>query len=165
MATPTYQLITSYTLGSNAASISISSLPPDYRDLIVIAETELATSNSGINYRLNGDSGSYYWGQVFEAYGSFAVGRSYSSGGDAVLYWNQQNAGTDRGIQYLEIFDYAQTDRFKTVLGRGGNASLETGLAVFTYERTSAVNAIELRTGSGTLIEAGTTVNIYGVIA
>jgi hypothetical protein len=63
MANPTYVLISSTTLGTTAASLTISSIPSTYTDLVlkVSAQTNNAANNrESVNLKLNNDSTALY---------------------------------------------------------------------------------------------------------
>jgi hypothetical protein len=77
MAT-TYMLISSVTVGSGgAATISFTSIPSTYTDLLVKFSARSSTANSTVGFRFNGDSGA----------------TSYNA---QILFGNGSTAGADR---------------------------------------------------------------------
>jgi hypothetical protein len=56
MPTPTYTPLATVTLGTTAASVTFSSIPATYRDLIFVLSGLGGSAN--ITLRYNGDSGS-----------------------------------------------------------------------------------------------------------
>jgi hypothetical protein len=162
MPTPTYTPLATVTLGSAAASVTFSSIPATYRDLILVTDT-LASSNSLVlRLRFNADSGSNY-SRVF----MYGDGASAISGTSTDSAANLSNVFTsDRSITKVQIMDYSATDKHKTLLVRWDTA--RTGgfaLAQATrWANTAAITSIEVLQDSGT-ISAASRIDLYGVIA
>lgn len=162
--TATYDLIASNTLSSNATSITFSSIPNTYRDLIVVI-TARQTSGTGQNQlRFNG-SGSGYSNVSMEATGTAAQ----SGGGDGMswLYVNINNGDLDGSFTttIVQIFDYATTDKFKPALSRGNNLGSGTsvGANAHRWSNTSAIDTI-LCQASGTYA-SGSSFHLYGIVS
>jgi len=61
--TGTYTLIASNTLGSGTATVTFSSIPGTYTDLILVCglpATGTANNSDGLRFQLNSDTGSNY---------------------------------------------------------------------------------------------------------
>ena len=154
MPTPTYTPLATVTLGSSAASVTFSSIPATYRDLILIVN---ASSGSSIEqyFRFNSDTGSNY-SRVW----MLGNGSSPISGNDT---GTSVGAGDMNGMSnlILNIMDYSATDKHKTVLIRNTSINSYAGAVASRWASTTAINTIAFSTNSS--IPANTTVALYGI--
>jgi len=157
MATAAMIALATTTLGASASSVTFSSIPADYRDLILFADYEMATTGPPI-IRFNGDSGAnysrlYMGGNGGVQNGSGSTGTSYEIG-----YF----AGGDRVRTITQIMDYS-TDKYKTVLDRINNTGTYktvVGMAA-RWGSTSAITSIYY--GAGTNFAAGSIFSLFGI--
>lgn len=160
MATPTYIPIQSTTLSSNAASVTFTNIPQNYRDLVVIVNS---ASNAGgvvdIDFRANGDSSSIYLAQALFGDGSNDFAFTQSN-------FDQANIGRMKGLSLMiaEFFDYSTTDRNKCGLSRGGSADSDTRMIAFKYASNSAITSLEIR-GDGDDFASGGIFSLFGIEA
>ena len=160
MPTPTYTPLATVTLGSSASSVSFSSIPATYRDLIFVIEGTNSNSGVDIGVRLNSDTGGNYTYVSMWGTGSLA-----QSGSGTVNLMNfHYQANTNRFNAILQIMDYSATDKHKTGLSRGNNSSSQTFANAMRWANTAAVTSLTCLPSAGTL-STGTTFNLYGVIA
>ena len=165
--TATYDCIATTTLGSDAATITFSSISSNYTDLILILNI---VSPGGTvytpNLRFNGDTGSNYSSTALYGTGSSAVSTRDSSVTSMTLSnWNGSLGTTSP--QLIHIFNYANTTTNKTVLTRGQNTNTSSGdvsAAVGLWRSTAAINSITLRLGAGNYA-TGTMATLYGIKA
>jgi hypothetical protein len=160
MPTPTYTPLATVTLGSSASSVTFSSIPATYRDLVIVVAGTTSTS-VGLYIRLNGDTGANY--TAVYAYGT---GSSVVSATDIVINGlyiaNFTNANQSVSISHL--MDYSATDKHKTLIGRPNQPS---GLVVMNAARwanTSAVTSVQVLPASGTM-STGLTISMYGIVS
>lgn len=155
MATPTYDLIDSITLGSSASTVTFSSIPAG-GDLAIVVETTL-TGNASINFRLNNDSGSNYSFVLMRGDGSAADSSDTSSTTQGTFGYS-----VGKSLATAEIFDYSATDKHKSVLSRFNNSTY-----VFAHANrwadTSAVNRIDFILTGGESFAAGSTFYLYDI--
>tara|TARA_R110002153_G_scaffold271416_1_gene438747 strand:+ start:432 stop:911 length:480 start_codon:yes stop_codon:yes gene_type:complete len=155
MATATYTLIDSTTLGSSASTVTFSSIPTG-GDLAIVVDTTL-TGGASINFRLNNDSGSNY---------SFVLMRGSSSAADASDSVNTTQGtfgySVGKSLAIVDIFDYSATDKHKSVLSKFNNSTY-----VFAHANrwadTSAVNRIDFILTGGESFAAGSTFYLYNI--
>lgn len=157
----TYEPISSTTLGSNQATITISSIPSTYTDLIIVARGE-STSGGSMLLRPNGDSGSNYGTTYMYGVGSSPItaGGNTSTSGMFLARTgiNHQGGGV------MHLFNYANTTTYKT-----GCSSHQFGYdpivwrAVSTWRSTAAITSINFVDESGGSFTTGFTVCLYGV--
>ena len=156
MATPTYTLIDSTTLGSSAASVTFSGISATGGDLAIVVDTTL-TGSASINFRLNNDSGSSYSFVLMRGSGSAADSSDTSSTTQGTFGYS-----VGKSLAIAEIFDYSATDKHKSVLSRFNNSTY-----VFAHANrwadTSAVNRIDFILTAGASFAAGSTFHLYNI--
>ena len=170
MAT-TYQPIATTTLGSAAASYTFSSIPATYTDLIIIASIKAdSTTIATPALRLNGDTTSNY--SATWLYGNGSTATSSRASSQTYLYTGDYVAGvesTNFATFITQIFNYANTTTFKTVLSRNNqinSADGETGATVGLWRKTpEAINTILYTSTNGANYAAGSTFTLYGIKA
>lgn len=157
----TYTPITTQTLGSSTGSVTISSIPSTYTDLILIVNGT-ATNDNAFDLRFNGDTSANYSTTAMYGTGS-GSGASYRATGDVKMDVGRANASS--GVSIIHIQNYANTTTYKTVLSRGNDSSLVIG-TVNLWRSTSAINSLTIgRYTSGTSMNSGTTLTLYGIVA
>jgi hypothetical protein len=157
MPTPTYTPLATVTLGSSAASVTFSSIPATYRDLILTVVGTSTGSADGL-LRFNGSSSNYS--------GVFMFGSGSGSGGSGTVSTTQVPVGlfnTTQANSTIQIMDYSATDKHKTCLVRQGNSTYVIAIAS-RWADTSAITSLLVGIESGSLA-AGMTLSLYGVIA
>ena len=160
MPTPTYTPLATVTLGATASSVTFSSIPATYRDLILVARPTSASGTVVITLKVNSDSGNNY-NQV----GMFGTGSTTGSfTNSSVAYLNFLDVDTTaNGIGIVQVMDYSATDKHKTILARRNQFDSVSAQAS-RWANTAAITSVQLNTLSGSLA-AGSTFNLYGVIA
>jgi hypothetical protein len=164
MPTPTYTPLATVTLGTAVSSVTFSSIPATYRDLI-IAFDGLATANQSFGFRFNGDTGNNYSTVVMRSQGNTPEASSFT---DSSISFNisTTTSGT-RCMSIAQIMDYSATDKQKAVLVRGNYDQPSVGRFVEAqanrWANTSAVNSIVVSSGSN--LGVGSRIDLYGVIA
>ena len=157
MPTPTYTPLATVTLGTTTSSVTFSSIPATYRDLIIVLDGT-NTGGDNVTLRYNGDSSSTYTSVVMYAVGSpvsATTSATYAEGG--AIY---ENAGNN----IIQIMDYSATDKHKTALARTNTAGNIVGAYASRWPSTAAITSVRVGlTGSSYL--SGTTFSLYGVIA
>lgn len=159
-----YTALETITTSSTVTSITFDAIPSGYRDLMIVMEAA-------------GTSGSRYGFEVFFNNDSTLTNyRRTRLAYESSFYSDTANApiipvfSPEKGLFILHVMDYAQTDKFKSVLLRG-NVSGVTN-ANYTYldlsnghwVSTAAISSIQvIEAGGGSSIAAGSTFMLYGV--
>lgn len=162
MPTPTYDLISSTTLGTAVSNVTIGSIPGTYRDLVcVIVPTSAATPDFYV--RVNGSSASSIYNRI-AIYGNGSTVSHQQAATETqfpmnVLAYPSSVADTNL---ILHIFDYAQTNKHKNILVRANKASSGVDGQVCRVATTSAITSLYFFVTSTTL-SVGTTFNLYGI--
>lgn len=169
----TYEAIATQTLGSASASVTFSSIPGTYTDLILITQY-MNNINGGLWLQYNGDSGTNYSivNLISDATNTPAT---YATGNQPYIWADTYLTGTgtvatDRPMTISHIMNYADTTKFKTTLCRSGDVRTTSStagtsyLGVSTWRNTSAINSITISAGGVNFI-ATSTFSLYGIKA
>lgn len=165
----TYDPIATTTLGS-AGTITFSSIPATYTDLVIVTRTAAVTSGADIRFEFNSDStaGAYNW-TVGSANGTGTkVSTRNTSQTAGLMDYNaypSTTVGEHVGILYL--FSYAG-NKYKSYLARSIVAKSGHGVDfVFgQWRNTSAINSIKLGIGTGySNFATGTIATLFGIQA
>ena len=157
----TYTPIASITLGATASSVTFSSIPQTYTDLVLIISTKNTSTGNYILTRYNSDSGTNYSQTRILGNGSVAASnRDTNDNSFALMY---QTNTTDPGVCVLNIFNYSNTTTNKTAISRDSFAADTTFLRVGMWRNTSAITNISLTINGGNF-NTGSTFNLYGIL-
>jgi hypothetical protein len=162
MPTPTYTPLATVTLGTATGSVTFSSIPATYRDLILVFNgTSTNTDIASLQVRINADSGTNYSGVFMTGFSGGAVSSSFTDSGAVVGF--TQNTGA---VNIAQFMDYSATDKHKTILSRQNAAtgSLVRAIAM-RWANTAAITSLLCRVDTGVNFNSGSTFSLYGVIA
>ena len=159
MPTSTYDLIASNVLTSSASSVTFSSIPATYRDLVLVV-TLVASTNSTALVRFNSDSGSNYSYVRMQGNGSTATS---ASGSSLTSLW-EQGADENPNQYLLQIMDYSATDKHKTVLTRHNRPAAAVWGLASRWANNSAITSISFAAASGTY-NSGSSWYLYGIVS
>ena len=174
-AAPTsYESIATTTVGSGGtATITFSSIPATYTHLQIRGIGRSTTANTGVDnvyVTVNSDSGANYARHHIIGNGTTASASAASSTNQAVLGDIARNNNTSGmfGAFVIDILDYANTNKYKTVrsiLGyeqntSDGGVNLNSG----NWRSTSAITSIKLYPASGNFNQYSSFA-LYGVKA
>ena len=161
-----YVALATTTLGSAASSVTFSSIPATYKDLIVIANASGTVNDQGMRLRFNGDSGSNYSTVAMGAWPN--TGFSFQTTTTHALFYSIQIGVNTNGIHTPvigQIMDYAATDKHKTLLTRANgqnNTVTETTALATRWANTNAITSMVFTLSSGNFA-IGSTFSLYGV--
>lgn len=160
----TYEAIATQTLGSAAASVTFSSIPSTYTDLVLISTAGVTSGALNYAVRFNSDSGTNYSRTVLSGTGSAAT----SDRNTGLTYTILNDYGyldTTLNTNILaHIMNYSNTTTFKTTLSRTNNAANGTSACVNLWRSTAAINSL-LILPTGSTFLAGSTFSLYGILA
>jgi hypothetical protein len=162
--TATYRPLATVTLGSTTSSVTFSSIPATYRDLILVLSGRTSSGGAmGVGMRFNSDTGSNY-ANVYMLGDGTSASSSFGSSD------NRMDIGFFSGTQgdsTSQIMDYMATDKHKTTLNRYNITPTGTVGRAFRWANTAAVTSINVYNASanGEVFAIGSTFNLYGVIA
>jgi hypothetical protein len=169
LITGSYDSIATVNVGAGGqSSISFTSIPSTYKHLQVrgIAKTTGATSTFAA-IRLNGDTGANYSAHELTADGSTAgaYGAASQTSG-----WADPISGTDYANVFtaftLDLLDYTNTNKYKTIRYLGGHSTNSTGSYLFltsaAWQNTAAVTSLSLSFSDRNFAQY-TSVGLYGI--
>jgi len=159
----TYEPLATQTLGSTASQITFSSIPATYTDLVVVVNASLTTGSANMNLNFNNDTSALYSATWVGGNGTSALS-SRNTGNTSMVTTYYGTLQTTIGTFILNVMNYANTTTNKTLLARMNNTIDGTSATAGLYRSTSAINRIDLITGSSTFT-AGSTFTLYGIKA
>lgn len=163
MGTQTYQPLATITLGAAASSVTFSSIPATYRDLVVVF---LATGSTDLEgrIRLNSDTGSNYSYVRMSGSGSAATATSAASQTSGFLSAIAKATTTGALQLTINIMDYSATDKHTTIISRADQAANGTEAFANRWADTATVTSVQILTSTGNWA-IGTTAALYGIVS
>jgi hypothetical protein len=159
----TYVALAEQTLGSAAASVTFSSIPGTYTDLVLVVNAKTAATAS-CWVTLNSDSGSNYSATIIEGNGSTAVSARQSSQTRGYTTYDSGPVSTNFSFnQIVNFMNYSNTTTNKTFLCRANEASRATEAIIGLWRSTSAISSIVYESNSN--FQSGSTFSLYGIKA
>ena len=168
----TYTLINSNVLSSSAASITFSSIPATYTDLVlrVSARADAATPTVYLNF--NGDtsaSGTLYSHTYIRGNGSTVTSSRASSNTTVEIFGgNNQSTYTANTFSNLEIYIPSYTSTTSKPIGIATVAEDNNTAANFVnataglYRNSTALSSILIASASGNFV-SGSSFYLYGI--
>jgi hypothetical protein len=155
--------------GSPVSSITISSIPGSYLNLIITFDGQ--TSNGSIEdglIQLNGDTGTNYeWSyQIGGVSGTMNTGGSTGQSSIHFVGLVPSSLTSKSTSAKLEIFNYTGSTFFKNVRSDltywSSGSGVSIGTLSGTWNNATAVTSFKLTTAGGHNFPVGTTITIYG---
>lgn len=151
LVTNSYESIQTVTVGSGGtSSVTFSSIPSTYKHLQVrlFAKTNTAPNfYDTVVMRLNSDTASNYSYHFIEGYNSSISSQNATSMGFMQFYSIGGNANSSMfGAQIIDLLDYQNTNKFKTLRQLGGFDGNTAGGSLYfssgLWRSTSAITSI-----------------------
>jgi len=157
----TYTPIASITLGAATSSVTFSSIPGTYTDLVLVYNGTSGISNLPV--RFNSDTGSNY--SYTRMYGD---GSGTASDRESNLNYAVYAIGSSaQTLATMYINNYSNTTTNKTLLGKSGyTATGYVSMFASLWRSTAAITSITLygNTSFATNFSVGSTFNLYGIL-
>jgi hypothetical protein len=169
MATNTFTALDKVTVGTATSSITFSSIPSTYTDLVVVASIlPSSTSFYTPSLQFNSDTGSNYSSTWMYGQGSTAVSSRNVNQTQMAIdnYAATPAVGYPMSVLF-NVFNYANTSVYKTVIARGNDifaSAGETSATVGLWRSTSAITSLTVK-GNGANFATGSTFSLYGIAA
>jgi len=163
MTTPTYTPLANTTLSSAASSVTFSSIPATYRDLVVVVVAEGSTTLQG-RIRFNGDTSSSYDYVRMSGSGSAATTATATNNSSGFISAIAQATTTGALQMNINIMDYSTTNKHKTTISRANQSANGTEAFANLWKNSSAITSVQILTSTGNWA-SGSTFALYGVIA
>jgi hypothetical protein len=166
----TYDNIVTTTLSSAAMSITFSSIPSTYTDLVLITSTQHtnADTSSRLYLQFNGDTSTNYSYTQIRGSGSTAFStRESNINTPWIGFVGPNTTATNFSIARTNIMNYSNSTTNKTFISRGDGVS-NTNYAVISnaclWRSTSAINSITVASENYNF-SSGSTFTLYGIKA
>ena len=165
----TYEPIATTTLGTAAATVTFSSIPGTYTDLVLVMRVTNSSSGSlAVLTTFNNDTGSNYSVTRVYGNGSTATSDRFSSATAIDAGYMPGSNGTGPGTIIANIMNYSNTTTDKTVLDRWESEAAASGsryvvAVVGLWRSTSAITEIDLGLNGAGDFTSGSTFTLYGI--
>lgn len=160
MPTSTYIALSNTTLSGTATSITFSSIPDSYRDLVLVV-TGRVNDYDWLSMQFNSDTGSNY-SYVF----MLGDGANSSSGSNTTTraWFGRFSSGAGKiSTSFANIMDYSATNKHKTILGSGNAPDDLTAAIASRWASNTAISSIKVLPTGAAVFASGTTFALYGI--
>lgn len=155
----TYEAIATATASGGETTISFTSIPGTYTDLVIQGNT-IATTPYELFVQFNNDTGTNYSVTYLEGNASApSSGRSTTTASMAMAYSNSSNPTST----VIQIQNYSNSTTYKTLFSRSGAGSVAVIAYIGMWRSTSAITSIQLKLTGGRSFSAGATFSLYGI--
>lgn len=157
----TYEPISTQTLGTAVGSVTFSSIPATYTDLVLVFNGTAASAQF-MELRFNGDTATNYSQTRLTGNGTSASSDRTSTQ-DVMQVGNLH---TDQTTNIIQVMNYANATTFKTVLCRSNQAGAQVSARVGLWRKTpEAIATILVRPGGSANFSVGCVLTLYGIKA
>ena len=169
-AGPTYEPIATTTGSGSSNTISFTSIPSTYTDLVLVCNAFVSSDAINMYTTVNGGGSGYTQTWMGSNGSATSKGRVSSSS-----QWTMSNGplgnGSSTAPMYMQMqfFNYANTNKNKVMLARQsiiGATYNGTVASVNLWDNTSAINRIDVYCQAGAYyLLTGATFTLYGIAA
>jgi hypothetical protein len=167
-----YESIATVTVGASAVpSIDFTSIPATYKHLQIryLARTSRSANAEDLMMQFNSDTGSNYSFHYIIATGS-GTPAAGGAGTQTFMYIPTATSSTATasifGAGVIDILDYANTDKYKTMRALGGEDKNGTGTVAFesgSWQNKNAITTVTLKTISANNFVQYSSFALYGI--
>lgn len=163
----TYTPIATTTLSSATGSVTFSSIPGSYTDLVLISSIKSNTANqASLLFSINGvESGGVYSGTMIYGTGS-VTGSNRQSNQDYGTIMRNGGLSTNTSITQpfiTHFMNYSSTTTFKPVISRNNVSDTNVGADIVLYRSTTAVTSIRIFASTNDFA-IGSMFTLYGIL-
>lgn len=164
----TYTPIATQTLTTSAASVTFSSIPATYTDLVLVMNPAASSNADNILIQFNSDTAGNYSSTEVSGNGTVASSTRVSNS-SSINITNRIGTTTTLGglVVTCQIMNYANTTTNKTVLVRAsqaGDTYPGTSAAVGLWRSTSAITSIVVKQSGSPNFITGSIFTLYGIL-
>jgi hypothetical protein len=167
LVTPAYESIETVTLGSSTTTITFSSIPATYKHLQLRFIGRLTSGSQGCKMTFNSDTtAANYAAHYLEA--DPATPAVYASGAaNTTPLFNQSGSTANTfSVSIVDILDYADTNKYKTMRALYGQDTNSAGGVTFysgLWKNTNAITTVTLIPNNSAFWAIYTQAAIYGI--
>lgn len=158
----TYSTIATAQGTGSSGTVTFSSIPSTYTDLVLVSNLEPSAS-ANLIYQYNGNSSSIYSDTTM--YGDGTSKGSYRRSSQTLHYISYFPSSGQRLTVISHFQSYSNTNIFKSILTRASNASFELNEVVGLWSSTSAINSISIFLNNSANFTSSSTFTLYGIAA
>jgi hypothetical protein len=159
----TYESIATTTLGSTTGTVTFSSIPGTYTDLVLVVDSSNVNSTAFIGLVINSETGNVYSSTRLYGDGSSASSDRYTNRSSSMIIGTAYE--TSRGTNIIQLMNYSNTTTNKTILNRDNGTGLRVGAIVGLWRSTAAITNIDVVAPDSTGFTSGSTFTLYGIKA
>lgn len=143
---------------AGASSVTFTNIPSTYAHLQIRGISRNSANQDTLRVRLNSDTGSNYARHLLRGDGSAVASSAVTSGtlmGSNAVPASSTTASVFAGT-IIDILDYANTNKYKTMRGLGGYDANGAGIVTFysgLWQSTSAVTSVTLLFDSDNFVQ------------
>jgi hypothetical protein len=160
----TYTPIATQTLSTSAPSVTFSSIPQGYTDLIIVVNGLVSTNASAAWLGFNNDTSTLYSSTRLTGSGSVAASSRFTDRTNSNNWYGGSAAGlssTNNNTVTVQIQNYSNSTTFKTWMSKTSSLAVEA--VVGLYRSTSAITTVTLGMEGSVNYSSGTTFSLYGI--
>jgi hypothetical protein len=166
-STSSYESISTVTVGSGGQStITFSSIPSTYKHLQIRAIAKSAGAFTQGRVKVNSDTSSVYTLHQITGNGSTVTSNGYANeAGPVTIPIRMPDTASIFGVIVMDILDYQNTNKFKTIRTLGGadlNGSGSMILSSNLFRSTSAISQLDFD-GNGENFAQYSQFALYGI--
>jgi hypothetical protein len=158
LPTPTYTALANITLGSSASSVTFSSIPATYRDLVLVVNST-TTVLTELFLELNGDTNNASYPRV-RASGNGTSTFSGAENNRKITFYGV--ASSTPSTHIVQFLDANATDKHKTYLTRANQTTEGVDMMAHRFTSTAVITSIRVATESGSFA-TGSLFSLYGI--
>jgi hypothetical protein len=162
----TYEVISATTVATAAQTVTLSSIPATYTDLVVVVNAQ-ASAQSDLYLTFNGDTSALYSNATLYGDGTSA-GSTRNNRGNAFMtltYYGAVTTTAGNSVHTINIMNYANTTTHKTVLTRANAASSGVDASAGLWGSTAAITSMTFDLPTTRTFSTGSTFTLYGIKA
>jgi hypothetical protein len=164
----TYEPISTQTLSSTSASVTLSSIPSTYTDLVIVCNIGISVSGQTVQTIFNGNTGANYSFTELAGTGSSASSGRLSSRSNIYSGYGIAPSTDLSCTLVFNVNNYANTTTHKVLISRessnGAGTFQGTNTIVGLWRSTAAIYEINFTPSTGNFI-VGSTFTLYGIKA
>lgn len=165
--TTTMTAISTSTLGSSVSTLTFSSIPQTYTDLVLVCYWGTTITNGSVlNIQINGTNTASSYTRLLDSGGSIST--TYIDGSENNLVVAYQNSENTFGSCTVNFLSYTNTNMHKHTLvhyeSRNATRFPNFGLITNRSATTSPITSLVLFSAGGNLL-SGSTFSLYGIKA
>jgi phosphoserine aminotransferase len=158
----TYEPIATQTASGSTSSITFSSIPQTYTDLVIVKNGgNTAVSNS--RFQFNGDTGNNY--SQTGLYGSGSVAQSYRETSVSAVICDYFSTTGQRSMTVIQLLNYSNSATYKSGIYRRNDTYNGTLANAFLWRSTSAITSVTFSVIASGNFDSTTTFTLYGIKA